>query len=418
MIIHQKLLNAICTCKHSIDNFVFCAIVMIMIENGDAILIPQQDNKDTRSFKQRFCERLVYPFQKQRFYKQWENAPMDIRFRLTNKCNENCARCFECSSPKNPLNIVPVDDVAFYNNIQDAKFSGIYMTGGEWSLVYDIHPHYMRDIFDKLDLSKSDEYVIQTNARWIHGPHRNEILGDLKHIQSKLGTQNRILKLDMSVDRYRSKHSIDGVRDVICAVASDPNFKHTKIRIMSCALDSEMANEQVLRPEYFEPQGIKLTFQNRSWYNPFFQVCYANNTRIVIHEEGPTMRIGRAKQHGIGYKIYYPQLQCGGLQPENTLMELSLREDGMIKWHNWYDWDIMVPYKDTHGKYKPLSQIRSELVDMVWPRLLRHHIKNTALNLLPIIGGIRQIYINHQINKTYNDNCKQFKHYATPIKEL
>jgi len=65
-----------------------------------------------------------------------------------------------------------------------------------------------------------------------------------------------------------------------------------------------------------------------------------------------------------------------------------------------------------------MGQIRAELVDMVWPRLLRHNIKNTVLNLLPIYGDIRQIYINNQIQKTYEENRKQFVHIATPIKEL
>lgn len=384
-----------------------------MTEQDDVILIPQHSDRESPSFSQRFRERLIYPFQKKRFYNQWAAAPMDIRFRLTNKCNENCARCFECSGPSNPLNTVPVDDVAFYVNQDNNAFSGVYMTGGEWSLIYDIHPHYMREIFDRLDLSKSDEYTIQTNARWINGKNRDEILGDIKYIQSKLGAKNRVFKLDMSVDRYRSAKSIDCVRDVIAAVASDPEFTNTKIRIMSCALDSQMANERVLIPEFFSARGINLRFENRSWYNPYFQVCYANNTRIVIHEEGPTMCIGRAKQNNIGYKIYYPQLQCGGLQPEHTLMELSLREDGMIKWHNWYDWDIMTPYKDANGGYKSLSQIRAELVDMVWPRLLRHHIKNTVLNLLPIYGPVRQIYINKQIQKSYEENRKVFV--STPI---
>ena len=389
-----------------------------MTDKDEVFVIPQNNGRDNPSFSQRFRELLVYPFQKRRFYAQWENAPMDMRFRLTNKCDENCARCFECSGPNNPLNTVPVDDVIFYGNQRDSNFTNIYMTGGEWSLIYDIHPHYMRHIFEKLDLSKSDEYILQTNARWINGPHRDEILDDIKHIQSAIGKHNGILKLDMSVDRYRSNKCIDAVRDVVLAVASDPQFKHTKIRLMSCALDAHMSNERVLAPEIFKANGIKLEFQPRSWFNPYFQVCYANNTRIVIHEEGPTMRIGRAKQNNIGYKIYYPLLQCGGLQPENTLMELSLREDGMIKWHNWYDWDIMVPYKDADGQYKSLPQIRAELVDMVWPRLLRHNIKNTVLNLLPVYGVIRQIYINKQIQKTYEENRKQFTHVARVIKEL
>ena len=389
-----------------------------MTDGDGAFLIQTNDQKDERGFIQRFRDDFIYPFQKSRFLNQWKNAPISMRFRLTNKCNENCARCFECSGPTNPLNAVPVEDVAFFGNAQGVKFTDVYMTGGEWSLIYDAQPHYMRRVFDKLDLSRSDEYAIQTNARWIHGVHRDEILGDIKYIQSKLGQQKRILKLDMSVDRYRSAQSVDGVRDVICAVAGDPDFRHTKIRIMSCALDAQMTNERVLIPEYFEARGIKLKIAPRAWYNMYFQICYANNTRIVIHEEGPTMRIGRAKQNEIGYKIYYPQLQCAGLQPENPKMDLSLREDGMIKWHNWYDWDIMVPYKNTNNQNKSIGQIHDELVAMAWRKLLRHNIKNTALDLIPIFGPIRKLYIYKQMNKTYEENKKQFQFYAQPIKEL
>lgn len=377
-----------------------------MAEASDLIFIQQDNGADKSDLIQRFRQVFIHPFQKQRFYNQWQDAPISLRFRLTNRCNENCARCFECSGPNNPSKAIPVDDVAFYAN--NTESSGVFMTGGEWSLVYDTNSHYMRKIFDKLDLSKSDAYVIQTNARWINGPHSTEILDDIKYIQSKLKQQNRILKLDMSVDRYRSANSINSVRDVICAVASDKKFDNTKIRIMSCALDYKMANERVLIPDYFAAHGIKLKLENRALWNPYFQVCYANDVRIVIHEEGPTMRIGRAKQNGIGYQIFHPQLQCAGLQPDNTNMELSLREDGMVKWHNWYDWDIMTPYKDANNQNKPLKQICSELVDMAWSRLLRHNIKNTALNLLPIYGQARQIYIEKQIKKSYEENRKQF----------
>lgn len=362
---------------------------------------------EKRTLAQRFCDEFVYPFSKRRFYNQWSDAPLEMRFRLTNKCNERCPRCFECSGPENPLRFVPIEDIAFYNNLKDVHYKDVYMTGGEWSLVYHVYPHYLRHVFEVLDLSKSDEYIIQTNACWVNGGHRDEILGDIKYIQSQLGAKNRVLKLDTSVDRYRSRHSIYGVRDLICAVASDSEFKHTKIRIMSCALDYKMTNKEVLQPEYFASMGINLNFENRAFHNPYFQICYANNTRIVIHEESPTMQIGRAKENGIGYKIYYPQLQCGGLQPENTKMELSLREDGMIKWHNWYDWDIMVPYKDVNGKNKSLEQIRRELVDVAWSRALRHNIKNKVLDLMPIIGVIRKNHIYNQIKKSYDKNCQE-----------
>ncbi|MBR5904739.1 MAG: hypothetical protein IKZ49_04390 [Alphaproteobacteria bacterium] len=373
-------------------------------------LIPvfQNESQPELSIKERFKMAFVYPFSKKIFYKQWENTPVSMRFRLTNKCNEICPRCFECSGPNNPANNIPVEDVAFYGNVDNMHYFDTFMTGGEWSLIYDKEPHYLLKIFNKLDLSKSSNYIIQTNARWVDGPNAKQILDDLKKIQLKLGKSGKILKLDTSVDRYRSQKSIDGVIKLIRTIVLDPEFKNTKIRIASCALDAGMANKKVLRPEFFEPYGIKLRFENRSLHNMYFQVCYANDRRIVIHEESPTMMVGRAKENGIGYKIYYPQMQCEGLQNGYEYMELALREDGMIKWHNWYDWNIMVPYKDKNNQNKPLEQIKKELVDMAWKRAIKSNIKDTLINFIPIYGQIRTIYRTNQMKKTFDENRKKF----------
>ena len=380
-----------------------------MAQEGDLIPVNvDNSSQQNLSFIEKFKMTYVYPFSKKRFYNQWDNAPITLRCRLTNKCDENCARCFECSGPKNPANNIPVEDVAFYGNADNMHYLNTYMTGGEWSVIYDKEPHYLLKIFDKLDLSKSSNYIVQTNARWIDGPNAKQILNDLKKIQLKLGKNGKILKLDTSVDRYRSQKSIDGVIKLIRTIVLDPEFKNTKIRIASCALDAEMTNEKVLRPEFFEPYRIKLKFEKRSIYNLYFQVCYANDRRIVIHEELPTMRIGRAKENGIGYKIYYPQMQCEGLQNGYEYMELALREDGMIKWHNWYDWDIMVPYKDENNQNKTLEQIKKELVDMAWKRAIKYNVKEMLINFIPIYGQIRTIYRTNQMKKTFDENRKKF----------
>jgi hypothetical protein len=249
----------------------------------------------------------------------------------------------------------------------------------------------------------------------MNGEYADQILDDLKYIQSKLGQSGKILKLDTSVDRYRSKHSIDGVIKLIRAVASDPEFKHTKIRLMSCMLDYKMANNKILRPEFFEPFGIKLTFQGRSFFNPYFEICYANDTRIVIHEENTTVRTGRARENNIGYKIFDPQTQCDGLVPQSTYMELSIREDGMVKWNSWYNWEVMVPYKDENGKNKSISQIREELMNIAWRRNLRHNIKETALGLTPLVGQIRKMRQIKQMQDSYNENRKQIVVHAKKV---
>lgn len=386
-----------------------------MSKNNGAQLVKFDIPKDAESFFQLFRKAFIYPFSKKHFYSQFQNAPLHIRFRLTNKCDEACAHCFECSGPKNRADFVTPKDVQFYANSDNANFYSIYFTGGEWSTIYKTQPHYIRQVFENLDLSKSDIYTIQTNSRWMNGEYADQILDDLKHIQSKLGQSGKILKLDTSVDRYRSKHSIDGVIKLIRAVASDPEFKHTKIRLMSCMLDYKMANNKILRPEFFEPFGIKLTFQGRSFFNPYFEICYANDTRIVIHEENTTVRTGRARENNIGYKIFDPQTQCDGLVPQSTYMELSIREDGMVKWNSWYNWEVMVPYKDENGKNKSLSQIREELMNIAWRRNLRHNIKETALGLTPLVGQIRKMRQIKQMQDSYNENRKQIVVHAKKV---
>lgn len=362
-------------------------------------------------------DRFIHDFSHDYFFSRWRNAPMDIRFRCTNRCNEKCARCFECSGPENPLNVLPAADIAFYqNSINDWR--GVYMTGGEWSLIYDIDRGYMHNVFNAMNLQNSQEYVVQTNCRWLADKNAEKIYSDLRSISKKLGRMGKILKIDVSVDRYRSAAALDGVRELICRVANDKKFRNTKIRIMSCRLDYCMANEKVLRPEYFEPRGVRLKFEHRDFFNPYFQVCYANNTRIVIHEEGPTMRIGRAAQHGFGYKIFYPESQCGGLTDDTLCMELSFREDGTVKWHSYYDWDIVIPYKDAAGKNKPLNQIKSELIQAAWKKRLRKNITNLVYDTIPVFNIARRIIIDRQIDKTFRDNQHTIIYHARDLRQL
>lgn len=388
-----------------------------MKKHDEAILISgnsADDNAPRESLIKFIRNEFVRNFSHKYFLDRWRDAPIDIRFRCTNRCNENCSRCFECSGPGNPLTVLPVRDAAFYqrslNNIR-----GIYMTGGEWSLIYDIDSNYMLKMFSAMDLKNSDNYMIQTNCRWVHGPHCEKIFSDLRKIQSKLGAVGKILKLDVSVDRYRSSASLDGVRELIRRVASDSGFNNTKIRIMSCRLDYQMANKTVLRPEYFESHGIHLKFRPRDFFTPYFQVCYANKTRIVIHEEGPTMRIGRAAQNGFGYKIFYPEKQCGGLTDDTFCMELSFREDGTVKWHSYYDWDIVVPYKDARGENKPLEQIKKELLAAAWKKRLRKNIVQSLYDIVPGVNIARDRFIRKQMEKTYRENQQQIVYHVREL---
>ncbi len=353
----------------------------------------------------RVRDRLIYPFSYRHFMGQWRDAPMDVRFRCTNRCNENCARCFECSGPDNPLQVLPVSDIAFYQNAVKNWLS-VYMTGGEWSLIYDIDQDYMLRVFDSIKLNNSDFYCVQTNCRWVFGPKRDKIYSDLQKIQSKLAGAGKILKLDISVDRFRSRAALDGVRELIYRIATDDAFNNTKIRILSCRADFCMANKTVLQPEFFAARGVSLRFESRSVLNPFFQVFYANDKRMIIHEENVTMRIGRAEKNEIGYEILYPEKQCGGLANDNKFMELSFREDGTVKWHSYYDWDIIVPYKDAAGRNKPIEQIKQELLKIAWKKHLKQSITEAAWDMIPLIG----IYRANARFKKIQDSFKANEH--------
>lgn len=165
-----------------------------------------------------------------------------------------------------------------------------------------------------------------------------------------------------------------------------------------------MANDTVLKPEYFKARGIPLRFEPRDVFFPFFQVFYANNKRMIIHEENTTMRIGRAAKNKIGYKIFYPEKQCGGIAGANKYMELSFREDGTVKWHSYYDWNIIVPYKDVNGQNKPIEQIKQELLQKAWRKHLKQSFSETAWSMVPLIGPIRDYNRNRQIKKSFNQN--------------
>lgn len=380
---------------------------IILLTDNDAAQKPHQN------FLTSIREYFKNGFSRQHFMDIWRDVPISLRFRCTNQCDENCARCFECSGPTKPLQILPVTDIAFYQNaIQHLK--SVYMTGGEWSLIYKIDPGYMLRVFNSINLRNSDAYAVQTNCRWVCGPNHDKIYSDLQKIQNKLGTSGKILKLDVSVDRFRSQRALDGVRELICQIGLDRKFKNTKIRIMSARSDYRMANDVILQPEYFKHRGINLRFEPRNFYNPFFQVFYANDKRMIIHEENPTMRIGRAAQNKIGYKIFYPEKQCGGLAGDR-FMELSFREDGTVKWQGYYDWDIIIPYKDSLGKNKPIEQIKQELLQMAWRKHLKQSVIETAWAAIPIIGEYRHKKIYRQIQQSYKQNQAQIIFHAKKL---
>ncbi len=382
---------------------------MFNMDKDELILQTNNNNGANKQSLQSFLafihEKLINNFSRQHFMDIWRDVPISLRFRCTNRCNENCARCFECSGPGNPLQVLPVADIAFYQKAVK-HLQSVYMTGGEWSMIYDIDPGYMLRVFNSINLRNSDTYAVQTNCRWMFGPNRDKIYSDLQKIQTKLGTAGKILKLDVSVDSFRSQRALDGVRELICKIGADPRFKHTKVRIMSARSDYCMANDTVLQPEYFKQRGVNLRFEPRSPYNMFFQVFYANNKRMIIHEENPTMRIGRAAKNKIGYKIFYPEQQCGGLAG-NKLMELSFREDGTVKWQSYYDWNIIIPYKDASGENKPIEQIKQELLQKAWRKHLKQSIIETAWALVPIIGTYRENNRYRQAQQSYKQNQAQ-----------
>ncbi|MBO5696149.1 MAG: hypothetical protein J6S06_01400 [Alphaproteobacteria bacterium] len=389
--------------------------------DNDAELIDIASETKTTGFWRAICAQYRNAFSRRYYFARYENAPLGLRFRTTNQCNENCPHCFECSGPHNPSKYIAPQDIAYYINNAGSEFADIYITGGEWSLIYDRHPNYLSHIFQHVNLSqaKSNAWGIQTNARWTHGPHCQEILSDLKYIQDRLSTINTEMKLDTSVDRYHSDLAIDGTRKLIRQLATRPDFNNTKIRIMSCAKDRLMANNRILNPERLAKQNIELSFEPRSFYQPNFQRLWANHIKIVVHEEGTIMRIGRAKKNKFGYRIFEPDLQCGGLGGDTPQMDISFREDGTAKWHNYYDWDITTPYKLPDGTNKPLSQIRSELINAGWKKHIRFYTSEHAMVLLcPFVALPYAIWRNWQIRKTYRENNPVITYIAQDIEHM
>lgn len=382
------------------------------------LLTERGDKKAKTPWFRDVSNNLANDFSKRRFVQKWDFAHVDIRLRCTNKCNENCRHCFECSGPSQPLKYIPVKDASFYLNSVPKKFDSVYITGGEWSLVYDAEPRYMLKIFDAFDTSKTDVYCIQTNCRWVFGENRNQIFSDLLKIQNALSKSGKVLRLSTSVDSYHSAHIVDCVKELIRTIASNKKFNATKIVIMSSRSDAGMVQEKVMQPEFFKKHGIKLKIEPKSIFTPYFQVCYANDVRVVVHEENPVMRIGRACKNNFGYKIFYPSLQCKGLTDESLCFELSLQEDGMMKWHSFYDWNIMTPYKDENGNNKPMSQIKNELIEKAWRKLLRENMKEFAWSCIPLYGMWRRLKKYKEIKSSFEENSKKVVFQLESVKDF
>ena len=369
---------------------------------AELITIPDAPKQSLGDAMRAVLRDWSYDLTNGKFKKFWKQAPIDLRFRLTNRCNENCPHCFEYSGPHQPMNFMSPADVAHYiNEMYQAPSTEIYLTGGEFSCVYDAYPHYLRDIIDRVKFNKNHRYSVQTNGRWIFGKNCDAVKSDMCLMSEKIGRTGGQLRLTTSVDRYHSPSAIGATREVLQWIATDEKMRDTKFVIMSDRLDRYMANHAVLVPDWFASRGVELKFVARDdFFNPFFQVCHANDTRVVIHEESPVMRIGRAAKNKIGYKILFPEKQCGGLAGDNKIMTLVFNEQGFCKWHEWYDWNIATPYHNPSGENKSIAQIRDELIEIAARRRLRKNIKNFAIGLIPFM----EFYRDYQIKKSFEQN--------------
>ena len=136
--------------------------------------------------------------------KQW-----NLHFKITNWCNLHCAHCCEYSTPKQPLNLMPMEKIEKYLcesvNMEIPPHELITIGGGEAMAPYmhgdtDYIPY-------ALDLTFEHGFVptLKTNGTWgDNDALRAKVLSGIANCAYKSG---KLVTLDISVDEFHNNHS-------------------------------------------------------------------------------------------------------------------------------------------------------------------------------------------------------------------
>lgn len=149
-------------------------------------------------------------------------------FKITNWCNLCCAHCCECSGPKNPLNLMPLDKMEKYINELSTLPMGmlletITISGGEGMAPYlfgqsDYIPTALKLIFDTGKIP-----TIKTNGLWAKNDDmRTSVLDSVSKAASDA---HGVVAMDISVDEFHD--NILPVANLVSGLLSKDYYKFT-----------------------------------------------------------------------------------------------------------------------------------------------------------------------------------------------
>lgn len=170
---------------------------------------------------------------------------LNLALKITNWCNLNCAHCSECSGPRQPKSLMPMDTVSEYisqfQDIRMPRWEHLVFTGGE-----SLAPYFFGEyeyVPQCMDLTHKYNMVpfFKTNGMWGANKRlRERILGDMADNAHKHG---RLNSLDISLDEFHD--NVAPVAAILGDVFHD-YYLAQAIRISLVGLDTQKSRNRLI----------------------------------------------------------------------------------------------------------------------------------------------------------------------------
>lgn len=301
-----------------------------------------------------------------------QNLPYVMIFKTTHWCPNKCPHCCESAGAHMPKTYIPADIIEQYikQAKTDPKFANnIVFTGGEVMSAYQHHtPQYVPRLLNAA-LDNGCQVDIKTNAGWAIAKNamREQIFDDLVDVLSAHSTSAfRItpMQISLSLDRFHP-HAMQKNIEVITGMARKQRNSSCLIHITSFEQDAGMFTELLnnLKTKYDVHQLMAFGGENNSdMVRTLSDTLWSVNGNIVLKFSiGTLFDGGRAKDIDGAYHTPEPRFAfISGRQNPTILMafdtfgNVTLGENSGKK--------ITVPWRDSAGTPRPLSEIRKDLV--------------------------------------------------------
>ena len=301
-----------------------------------------------------------------------QNLPYVMIFKTTHWCPNKCPHCCESAGAHMPKTYIPADVIKQYikQAKTDPKFDkNVVFTGGEIMTAYQHHDaQYVPQLLN-MALDNGCQVDIKTNAGWAIAKNatRERIFDDLTGVLSAHSTSAfRIvpMQISLSLDRFHP-HAMQKNIELITEMARRQRNSSCLIHITSFEQDADMFAELLnkLRTKYDVQQLMAFGgATDNDIANKKSNTMWSINRNIVLKFSiGTLFDGGRARDIDGAYHTPAPQFSFLS-NPQKPTVLMAFDTFGNVTLGENSGKKITVPWRDSDGNPRSLSEIRKDLV--------------------------------------------------------